>query len=153
MRRFPLLIAALALATTALSTQAMAEIITKQSPHPVKMTIDRLQAAVEGAGATVFARVDHAAGATSVDLELRPTELLIFGNPKMGAQAMRDAQITGLDLPLRVLAYEDADGVVHVSYNTPTDLVADHGVPADAPYLAMMAGALDKLTSKAIAVE
>jgi uncharacterized protein (DUF302 family) len=153
MRRFPLLIAALALATTALSTQAMAEIITKQSPHPVKMTIDRLQAAVEGAGATVFARVDHAAGATSVDLELRPTELLIFGNPKMGALAMRDAQISGLDLPLRVLAYEDADGVVHVSYNTPTDLVADHGVPADAPYLEMMAGALDKLTSKAIAVE
>ena len=153
MRRFPMLFAATVLATTTLGTTAMAEIIHKHSPHSVKVTIDRLQAAVESAGATVFARVDHAAGATSVDLERRPTELLIFGNPKMGAQAMRDAQISGLDLPLRVLAYEAEDGMVHVTYNNPTDLIADHGIPADAPYLPMMAGALDKLTSKAIAAE
>ncbi len=153
MRRLSLLIAALILGNIAMPHSAAAEMIAKTSPHSVSVTMDRLQAAVEGAGATMFARIDHAAGATSVDLELRPTQLMIFGNPKMGALAMRDAQTSGLDLPLRVLAYEDAEGMVHVTYNTPATLAADHSLPADAPYLALMAGALDKLTSKAVAAE
>lgn len=130
-----------------------ADLITKVSPHSVPVTIDRLAAAVEGAGATVFARVDHAAGAAKVDMELRPTELLIFGNPKLGTPAMLDSQSAGLDLPLRVLAYADAEGVVHVTYHNPADLGEAHGLPADAKYLAMMTGALDKLTSKAVAQE
>lgn len=130
-----------------------ADMIHKISPHSVSVTMDRLQAAVEGAGATVFARVDHAAGAAKVDMELRPTELLIFGNPKLGTPAMLDAQTAGLDLPLRVLAYADGEGVVHVTYHAPATLVQTHGLPADAPYLNMMTGALDKLTSKAVATE
>lgn len=130
-----------------------ADLITKVSPHSVPVTIDRLAAAVEGAGATVFARVDHAAGAAKVDMELRPTELLIFGSPKLGTPAMLDGQSAGLDLPLRVLAYADAEGVVHVTYHDPADLGTAHGLPADAEYLAMMTGALDKLTSKAVAQE
>lgn len=130
-----------------------ADIIHKISPHSVATTIDRLEAAVEGAGATVFARVDHAAGAAKVDMDLRPTELLIFGNPKLGTPAMLDGQTAGLDLPLRVLAYADGEGVVHVTYHDPGSLAATHGLPADAKYIAMMTGALDKLTSKAVAAE
>lgn len=130
-----------------------ADMIDKVSPHSVPVTIDRLSAAVEGAGATVFARIDHAAGSASVDLELRPTELLIFGNPKLGTPAMQDGQTAGLDLPLRVLAYADGEGVVHVTYHAPASLAETHGLPSDAKYIQMMTGALDKLTSKAIAAE
>lgn len=132
---------------------AAAEMITKTSPHTVEVTIDRLAAAVEGAGATVFARVDHAAGAAKIGSELRPTTLLIFGNPKLGTPAMLDAQTAGLDLPLRVLAYADSEGAVHVTYHAPATLAATHGLPSDAKYIQMMTGALDKLTSAAIASE
>lgn len=136
----------------ALPAQA-AEMIHKTSPHSVDVTIDRLAAAVEGAGATVFARVDHAGGAAGVDMELRPTQLLIFGNPKLGTPAMQDAQTAGLDLPLRVLAYADDKGVVHLTYWDPAGLAEAHGLPADAAYIGMMTGALDKLTSQAVAEE
>lgn len=147
------LTAAAALALTVASAPAHAEMIAKTSPHSVADTMDRLEAAVTGAGATVFARIDHAAGAASIDAELRPTQLLIFGNPKLGTPAMQAGQTAGLDLPLRVLAYADAEGVVHVTYHAPTTLVAAHNLPADAPYIAMMTGALDKLTGAAIAAE
>ncbi len=141
-------------ATMSLGLPAFAaDLIDKVSPHSVTVTMDRLSAAVEGAGATVFARVDHAAGAAKVDMDLRPTELLIFGNPKLGTPAMLDGQTAGLDLPLRVLAYADDKGIVHLSYHAPATLAETHGLPADAKYIQMMTGALDKLTSKAIAEE
>lgn len=110
--------------TTALTlglaaTSAHAEMIAKTSPYSFAETMDRLEAAVTAAGATVFARIDHAAGAKKVELELRPTQLLIFGNPKLGTPAMTDNQTAGLDLPLRVLAYADGEGVVHVTYHAP----------------------------------
>ena len=145
-------IAGLVTIVTATSAFA-ADLMTKTSPHAVGYTVDRLEAAVLGAGATVFARVDHAGGAASVDLELAPSQLLIFGNPKLGTPAMQAGATAGLDLPLRVLAYEDEAGVVHVVYHNPATLAATHGLPADAKYIQMMTGALDKLTSKAIAAE
>ena len=135
----------------ALALPASAEMIDKVSPHSVTDTMDRLVMAVEGAGATVFARIDHAAGAAKVSMDLRPTQTLIFGNPKLGTPAMLDSQTAGLDLPLRVLAYADGEGVVHVTYHAPSDLAATHGLPSDAKYIAMMTGALGKLTDKAIA--
>lgn len=146
----------LILATTlslAAMSQASAEMISKISPHPVSVTVDRLQTAVEAAGATVFARVDHAKGAASIDAELRPTEMLMFGNPALGTPAMLANQTAGLDLPLRVLAYEDATGQVHVVYHTVDAMVSDYGLPADAEYLKKMTGAVDKLTNAAIAAE
>lgn len=150
-------ILALAVATltgyAALAAPALAELISKPSPHSVDETMDRLESAVTGAGATVFARIDHAAGAAKVDMELRPTQLLVFGNPKLGTPAMLDAQSAGLDLPLRVLAHADADGSVHLTYHSPQSLGETHGLPADAQYLKMMTGALDKLTSKAVATD
>ena len=143
-------------AVTAIATASTAfagDLIEKVSPHSVSETIDRLEAAVSDAGATVFARVDHGAGAASVDLELGASELLIFGNPKLGTPAMQDGATAGLDLPLRVLAYADGEGVVRVVYHDPATLAATHGLPADAKYIMMMTGALDKLTGKAVAQE
>jgi uncharacterized protein (DUF302 family) len=143
-----------ALTTVITTTGALAaDMVTKDSPHSVAVTIDRLEAAVEAAGATVFARVDHGAGAASAGLELAPSQLLIFGNPKLGTPAMQDAATAGLDLPLRVLAYEAQDGSTQVVYHAPATLAASHGLPADAPYLQMMTGALDKLTGKAVATD
>ena len=131
------------------SIVSAAELITKESPHSVSETIDRLAAAVEKAGAKVFARVDHAKGAMSVEMELRPTEMLMFGNPNLGTPAIQAAQTIGLDLPLRVVAYEDENGQVHLAYHAPSSLTA-HGISADAEVLGKMTGALDKLTGAAV---
>ncbi|QJF50656.1 DUF302 domain-containing protein [Roseobacter ponti] len=142
---------AIGLTLTTAATAFAADMITRTSPHSVSDTMDRLEAAVTGAGATVFARVDHAAGAAKVDMDLRPTQMLMFGNPKLGTPAMLDGQTAGLDLPLRVLVYSDAEGVVHVAYHAPASLAETHGLPGDAEYIRMMTGALDKLTGKAVA--
>lgn len=126
------------------------DLVAKVSPHDVVTTMDRLESAVEEAGAEVFARVDHAAGAEKVEMELRPTQLLIFGNPKLGTPAMQDAQTAGLDLPLRVLVYADGEGAVHVTYADPETLVTAHGLPEEAEYITKMTEALDNLTAKAV---
>ncbi len=126
------------------------EIAQVKSTHDVPTTMDALEAAVNGAGATVFARVDHAGGAAKVDLELAPSELLIFGNPKLGTPAMQDDALAGLYLPLKVLVYADAAGDVWLSYEDPKAMLGKlDGVANDAEYLAKMAGALGKLTAKA----
>ena len=142
-----LIAAAFALA----SLQAQAGMVTRTSAHSVADTIDRLAAAVEKAGAKVFARVDHAKGAASVDAELRPTQMLMFGNPKLGTPAIQSAQSMGLDLPLRVVAWQEEDGTVMVGYHDPADVAAMHGLPADHPTIAKMQGALGKLTGAATA--
>ena len=87
-------------------------LITIASAHSVKDTIDRLAADVTSKGMTVFARIDHAAGAQGAGLALRPTELLIFGNAKGGTPLMQSQQTIGIDLPLKALAFEDAAGAV-----------------------------------------
>ncbi|MEM7056313.1 MAG: DUF302 domain-containing protein [Pseudomonadota bacterium] len=139
-----------ALLAASISVPAMAgEMIKFTSPYPVSETIDRLAAAVEGAGAKVFARIDHAKGAASVDLDLRPTELLLFGNPKLGTPVMQASQSAGMDLPLRAVAYEQEDGTVILAFRDPAYLSDDHGVPADAPVLQKMRGAIGKLGGKA----
>ena len=109
------------------------------SAHPVKETIDRLEAAVKAKGMTVFARVDHAKGAHDVGLELRPTELLIFGAARGGTPLMQAQQSIGIDLPLKALAWEDAAGKVWLSCNDPTWLATRHGVAAGGPTQAMTA--------------
>jgi uncharacterized protein (DUF302 family) len=131
----------------------MTQLITKPSPHSVDVTLDRLEAAIKGAGAVVFARVDHAKGAASVDQVLRPTQMLMFGNPMLGTPLMQAAQTAGLDLPLRVVCYQDASGDVHLSYHAPTKIAVTHNVPSDAEIITKMTGALDNLTNKAIAAD
>ena len=144
-------IAAVALVLTALPALADEDSIVKvKSASDVATTMDALVAAVEGAGATVFARVDHAGGAMKAGMELAPEQLLIFGNPKLGTPAIRDNPIAGLHLPLRVLVYQDGDGTVWLAYEDPAKSLPElDGIAADAAYLGKMNGALGKLTSKA----
>jgi uncharacterized protein (DUF302 family) len=93
-----------------------------------KETMDRLEAEVKAKGLTVFARVDHAAGAAAVGMPLRPTELLIFGNAKGGTPLMQANQTTGIDLPLKALVYQDEDGKVWLAYNNPGWIAQRHGL-------------------------
>jgi len=129
---------------------AQAELVRKQSPHSVGETVDRLAAAVKAKGLTVFARIDHAAGAKKVDMELRPTELIIFGSPKVGTPLMQAKQTMGLDLPLKVLAWQDEGGQVWLAYQAPADMAAVHGLPKDNPVIKNVAGALDNFTNAAV---
>ena len=111
------------------------------SNYAPKETMDRLEAAVKARGMTVFARVDHAAGAQAVGLPLRPTQMLIFGNPRAGTPLMQAQQTVGLDLPLRGLAREDEEGKAWLTYNDPSYLARRHGVAGqEATVRAMTAG-------------
>ncbi len=100
-----------------------------QSAHPPKETIDRLEKIVKDKGMTVFARVDHAAGAAKVGKTLRPTELLIFGNPQGGTPLMECAQSAGIDLPMKALAWVDAQGQAWIGYNDPVWIARRHDAP------------------------
>ena len=113
-------------------------------------TIDRLESCVTAAGLHVFARVDHAAGAAQVGMELRDTLLLIFGNPRGGTPLMIANQTAGIDLPVKALAFEDADGQVWLTYNDPAWIAARHHLGADsAPAVQAMADGLAGLTARA----
>jgi len=127
-------------------------LITVASAHGVKDTIDRLEAEAKSKGLTVFARIDHAAGAAGAGLALRPTELLIFGNARAGTPLMQSRQTIGVDLPLKALAWEDSGGQVWLCYNDPAWLAARHGLAADGGEVTKaMAAALAALTTKAAA--
>lgn len=128
----------------------MAETITQSSTKSVAATMDALQAAVESAGATVFARVNHGAGAASVDMELGDAELLIFGNPRLGTPAMQADIHAGLQVPLRVLVYAGDDGTV-VAYESVAAMFDGLDVPLEAEFAQKMTGALAALTGKAVA--
>ncbi|HKL54779.1 MAG: DUF302 domain-containing protein [Roseovarius sp.] len=126
------------------------DIMRMQAGGDVGATMDALVAAVEGAGATVFARVDHGAGAAGVDMELAPSQLLIFGNPKLGTPPMQANALAGLYLPLKVLVYEDGEGQVWLAYEDPGETLDDlPGIEKNAGYIQKMRGALSKLTGKA----
>lgn len=105
-------------------------LISIASDFPVAETIDRLAERATARGLGVFARVDHAAGAAKAGLTLRPTQLLLFGNPTGGTPLMQDRQTAGIDLPIKALAYEDADGRVWLCYNDPTWIAQRHGLGA-----------------------
>ena len=94
-------------------------IITQPSPYSVTETIDRLEAMLQAKGITIFVRIDQRAEAKKVGLSLRPTQLLLFGNPEAGAPLMVAEPTIALDLPLKILAWEAADGEVWLSYNDP----------------------------------
>lgn len=115
-----------------------------------KETMDRLEAAVTSKGLTVFARVDHAAGAAAVGLPLRPTELLIFGNARGGTALMQANQVAGIDLPLKALVYQDAAGKVWLAYDNPSWIAQRHGLGANvAPNVQALTKALDAFATAA----
>jgi len=100
------------------------------SNHSVVETIERLESQLKEHNITLFARLDFAADAARVGLEMRPERMLIFGNPKAGTPLMQAVPAAGLDLPLKVLVWEDAQGKTWVAYNRPEYIVARHGLPA-----------------------
>jgi uncharacterized protein (DUF302 family) len=107
---------------------AVQGLTTIKSSHAPRETMNRLETAVTAKGLTVFARIDHAEGASAVGLSLRPTEVLIFGNAKGGTPLMQAVQTVGIDLPLKALVWQDAAGDTWLSWNDPAWLAARHGV-------------------------
>lgn len=111
--------------------------------------MNRFEAEVRARGMTVFAHIDHAAGAAAVGLPLRPTELLIFGNAKTGTPLMQSTQMLGIDLPLKALVWQDASGTAWLSYNDPAFLARRHGLDGvDNTIINAMAAALEAIASK-----
>jgi uncharacterized protein (DUF302 family) len=119
-----------------------------KSAHPPQTTLDRFEAAAKERGLMVFARIDHAAGAQKVGKTLRPTELLIFGNPQGGTPLMECAQSAGIDLPLKALVWEDAQGQSWLGYNDPAWLAQRHGA-ASCPVVENLKKALSGLADAA----
>ena len=119
----------LALLTAPAIAHAADGLVALKSPHSARITMDRLEAEVKAKGLNVFARIDHAAGAAKVGKTLRPTELLIFGNPQGGTPFMECAQTVGIDLPLKALVWEDAAAQVWIGYNDAAFIARRHEVP------------------------
>ena len=114
-----------------------------------KETMERLEAEIRAQGMTVFARIDHAAGAAEVGLTLAPTELIIFGNARSGTPLMQAVQTVGIDLPLKALVWEDTAGRTWLSYNEPGWIVQRHSVANAEQVVSKMAAALSAISRKA----
>ena len=104
-------------------------IVSERSHHTVDQTVDRLKSLLQAKGVTLFALVDHSGEAAKAGIEMRPTKLLIFGNPAGGTPVMLAAPSIAIDLPLKILVWEDGEGAVWLSWNSPEYLRGRHGVP------------------------
>jgi uncharacterized protein (DUF302 family) len=146
------LVAFLMTLSFAISQGAVEGLISSPSPYGVTETIDRVAQTVEAKGFMIIARVDHAAAASKVDMELAPTELLIFGNPKGGTPLMQCQQMLGLELPLKILAWEQA-GEVLLSYTDPMFLATRYQVAGCDEVVANISKALEGIVQEALAQE
>lgn len=126
-------------------------LVTLQSNHSVKDTADKLASILESKGMTVFARVDHQKNAAGVNLELRPTQVIIFGNPKAGTPLMQCEQSVAIDLPQKILISEDADNKVWLSYNNPDYLKTRHDIQGCDTAIDNISKALSGISQAAIA--
>jgi uncharacterized protein (DUF302 family) len=143
-------IAAAALLLSLSATSALSEqLVALESKFGVKETLDRLTAELDKRGIKVAARIDHAAAAKAVGMELPPTEVLMFGNPKLGTPLMQSAPAIGIDLPMKVLAWQDKTGKVWIGYTAPEALRARHGIADRDELFKTMAAALDGLAKSA----
>jgi len=124
-------------------------LITKKSNYSVKETIDRLEKVLKEKGITVALRWSHSDKAKGVGIALRPTELLIFGNPKLGSNMFTSKQTAGIDFPMKALAWQDEKGQVWYTYNDPAYLAKRHGITDRDKVLAKMTKALAKFSSVA----
>ena len=125
-------------------------LIAIKSPLSTVETMSRFEEIAKQRGLNIFARIDHAAGAAKVGKTLRPTEVLIFGNPQGGTPFMECAQSVGIDLPLKVLVWEDAQGQVWLGYNDPAYIAQRHGV-SQCPAVGALSKALSSLAEAATA--
>ena len=121
-------------------------IIDKLSQHSVGETVERLRGILQSKEVTLFALVDHSGEAEKVGMKMRPTKLLIFGSPKAGTPLMQAAPSVAIDLPLKILVWEDGQGRVWVSYNSPAYLQERHGIP---PELMQNIAVIETLAAKA----
>jgi uncharacterized protein (DUF302 family) len=139
----------------AFSAAALAQdsMIVKESPHSVAETLDRLAKAAEAKGLKVFSRIDHAGGAKSAGMELRPTQLMVIGNPKVGTPLMQADPRMALELPLRIASWQDSKETVWIGYWSPEVFAVQYGVEGQDERLKNMAAALDGLTAAAIATD
>ncbi len=103
----------------------------KPTSHSVDQTVEKLKRILQVRGIALFAMIDHSGEAAKVGLKMKPTKLLIFGNPKAGTPVMLAAPTSAIDLPLKVLIWEDSKGKVWVSYNSPEYLQERHGMPEE----------------------
>lgn len=147
MFRAPLLAVVFAAIFTA-PASADEDMIVKESERSVIDTIDTLQSALDAKGISIFGRIDHQANANKAGLEMPPTLLLIFGNPKLGTPLMQANRQIGIDLPMKALAWED-DGKVYLAYTSPEDLKERHDIDGKDEIFAKMTKALDAFTDKA----
>jgi len=131
------------------AVQAADGMIEVKSAHSVKDTIDKFETAAKERKLNIFARINHAAGAQKIGKTLRPTELLIFGNPQGGTPLMECAQSIGIDLPLKALAWEDGSGQVWLGYNDPQFLLTRHGIKECGPVAQNLRKALEGLAGHA----
>jgi uncharacterized protein (DUF302 family) len=123
-------------------------VVSIRSHKSVAQTVQRLEQTLAAKGIQLFAVIDHSGEAEKVGLQMRPTKLLIFGNPKGGTPLMIAAPTVALDLPLKILIWEEADDTVWVSYNDSTYLQRRHGVPADLAANISVVGALAALAAE-----
>src|SRR5437588_5191077 len=119
-----------------------------ESTFGPKETMDRLEAEIHQKGMNVFARIDHAAGAANVGLALAPTELIIFGNARGGTPLMQSVQTVGIDLPLKVLVWQDAANKTWLSYNEPGWIAHRHGLANAEPVVNQMSGMLSRMARR-----
>ncbi|MCG6976306.1 MAG: DUF302 domain-containing protein [Acidiferrobacterales bacterium] len=139
MRR--LLIAVVFMSFTVPAMAGSGGMVTVTSANDVKTTVKQLKKVLKDKGMTIFKTVDHAKGAEEVGLKLRPTTVVIFGNPQVGTLLMQCGQTAGIDLPMKMLVWEDSRGRVHVSYNDPSYLASRHRIKGCAKVKKKMAGA------------
>jgi len=123
--------------------------ITKKSNYSVKETLDRLEGVLKEKGITIALRWSHSDNGNKVGIPLRPTELLIFGNPKLGTNMFTSKQTAGIDFPMKALAWEDEKGQVWLTYNDPSYLAKRHGITDRDEVVKKMTGALNNFTSAA----
>ncbi len=125
-------------------------IITKVSNQNFEKTYNKLRETIDNnPNLKIIAELDHQANAANADLQLNPTKIILFGNPKMGTPLMQDAQTTGLDLPQKILVYQNDQGIVNVAYNDPMYLKERHDISGAQEVLLKVSGALDNITNAA----
>ena len=133
------------------SVAASDGLVKSESNYSVKETADRFEDIAKSKGLTLFARVDHQKNAASVNLELRPTEVIIFGNPKVGTPLMQCAQDVAIDLPQKVMVSEDNNKKVWLTYNNPTYLMERHQIQGCDEVIKKISGVLSKLSEATVA--
>jgi len=124
-------------------------LIKKKSMHSVSVTLDRLENLLQKKGITVAMRWKHSEKAAGVNIPMRETELLVFGNPKLGSHLMTSKQTAAIDLPMKAIAWKDEKGQVWIAYNDPMYIAKRHGINDRPEQLKKMSGALANLTTKA----